>query len=225
MRKIFEECNNSSICENYSIGMLIMDNLQEGGSDGRLESIRSELENSIRVKYSGWTREELKALHPVDSYIAYYKKFGYTYHVLPQLESVIKGKTIPCALPPVEAMFMAELKNMLLTAGHDFDKLKLPLRLDFSSGRELFTALSGRETTAVPGDIMISDQESVISSILRGPDLRTAISSQTKKAVYLVYVMPGVDEQLVYKHLSDIEEYIGIFFKGSETVLKQIFRG
>lgn len=42
-----------------------------------------------------------------DAYILYYKKFGYTYHVLPQLESVIKGKTIPFGLPLVEAMFIA----------------------------------------------------------------------------------------------------------------------
>jgi len=222
---IFEECSNSGIHGNYSIGILIMDNLQARISGDAGESARSKLEDSIKGKYSGWTRGELKAVHPIDAYIAYYKKFGSTYHVLPQIESVIKGKTIPGSLPLVEAMFMSELKNMLLTAGHDLDKVKLPLRLDIAEGGELFTALSGRETAAVRGDIMISDQESVISSVLRGPDLRTAITAQTKKAVYLVYVMPGIDDKTVYGHLDDIEEYIRLFYKAPATELKRIFKG
>jgi hypothetical protein len=34
----------------------------------------------------------------------------------------------------VEAMFIAEVKNMLLTAGHDLDAVQLPITLDVSKG-------------------------------------------------------------------------------------------
>jgi len=61
---------------------------------------------------------------------------GYTYHVLPQIEAVINSKTIPSGSPLVEAMFMTELTNMLLTAGHDLDKIEVPLSLKVSNGGE-----------------------------------------------------------------------------------------
>ena len=58
----------------------------------------------------------------IQAYAAYYERFNKTYHVQLQLESVaLKGKSIPRVSALVEAMFMAELENLLLTAGHDLD--------------------------------------------------------------------------------------------------------
>jgi DNA/RNA-binding domain of Phe-tRNA-synthetase-like protein len=207
---------------NCFIGILVMEDALNLPSD-KLKPVRQELEDALRSKYILKSRNELKALHPMDAYVSYYKKFGYTYHVLPQLESVIKGKAILSGSPLVEAMFMAELKNMILTAGHDLDKIKLPLDLKVSTGGENFTALSGKNAAAVSGDIMIADRQTVISSILRGPDLRTAITGQTSRVIYTAYAPFGVEEQLVHRHLSDIETYIRIFSQKSTTSLKQIF--
>jgi len=52
---------------------------------------------------------------------------------------------------------------------------------------------------------MIVDQEDIISSILRGPDLRIAITAHTTRVVFTVYAPFGVEEQLVREHLRDIE--------------------
>lgn len=68
-----------------------------------------------------------------------------------QLESILKGKGIPSVQHLVEAMFMAELKNAILTAGHDLDKLSLPLRAQVCSGAESFVAMGGRDTLMVEG--------------------------------------------------------------------------
>lgn len=208
-----------------SIGILFMENVQNESSEDKLMLVRQELEGRIRSKYGQATRRDLKTLHPLDTYISYYKKFGYTYHVLPQLESVIKGKTIHEGLPLVEAMFMAELKNMLLTAGHDLDKIKIPMSLKVSTGSESFTTMSGHSVITLPNDIMIADQEAVISSILRGPDLRTAITEHTTRVIYMVYAPFGVEEQLVHEHLRDIESYVRIFSEKSVTCLNQVFKG
>lgn len=216
--------NEAGETEKCSIGILVMENVQNESSEDKLMSVRQELEGTIRSKYANVSREDLKVLHPIDTYISYYKKFGYTYHVLPQLESVVKGKPIPCGLPLVEAMFMAELKNMLLTAGHDFDKLKAPLRLRVSTGSENFTAMNGKDVTTISGDFMIADQKTVISSILRGQNLQTAITAHTNRVIYAVYAPFGVEEQLVYEHLRDIESYVRMFSEKSITCLNQVFK-
>lgn len=207
-----------------SLGILIMENVPPAGSD-KLRLMKLEIENEIRGKYGQSNRKALKALHPMDIYVSYYKRFGYTYHVLPQLESVIRGKFIPDGLLLVEAMFMAELKNMLLTAGHDLDKIKAPLCLRTSSGNENYTSLSGKHTTTVPEDIMLTDQEGIISSILKGPDLRAAITAQTQRVIYTVYAPSGIEEELIFQHLDDIESYVRAFSEESITELKQVYGG
>lgn len=205
-----------------SLGLLIMEYVQNTDPDDRLSGIMHDLESSLREKYAQTTRSELKALHPIDIYVPYYKKFGYTYHVLPQIESVIKGKTIPDGLPLVKSMFMAELKNMLLTAGHDLDQIKAPLRLMVSTGQEGYQSLNGRNVTGISSDIMLSDQEAAISSILRGPDLRTAITEKTNRVLYTVYAPSGVEQQLIFQHLNDIESYVRFFSEKAITSLKHI---
>lgn len=205
------------------VGILAMENIRTGAPGDRLKCAGRKLESALRKDYGQATRGELKALHPMDVYIAYYKKFGYTYHVLPQLESVLKGKEIPLGLAPVEAMFLAELKNQLLTAGHDLDKIQPPLGLQVSDGRESMLSLSGRISLTVPGDLLIRDRQGVISSILRGPDSRTAITEETRRVLYTVYAPEGVEEQLVLRHLEDIEGYVHLAFEDAVTLLKQVF--
>ena len=73
----------------------------------------------------------MREIEPLPAYAAYYKRFGQRYHVGMQLESVAqKGKDLPDVAALVEGMFVAELRNLILTAGHDLDQIALPLRLD-----------------------------------------------------------------------------------------------
>jgi DNA/RNA-binding domain of Phe-tRNA-synthetase-like protein len=204
------------------IGVLIMENVNNAASQEFTEA-KTALEKMLREKYACASRAELKTLHPIDSYVAYYKKFGYTYHVLAQLESIVKGKSIPSVLPLVEAMFMAELKNMLLTAGHDADKAAFPISLKKCTGQESFVTMTGREVTTVAKDCMITDMKGILSAILRGPDQRTAIHKGTKKVLYTVYGLPDIQDELVYDHLSDIEHYIKLCSPDAVTTLKQIY--
>jgi DNA/RNA-binding domain of Phe-tRNA-synthetase-like protein len=207
-----------------SIGILIMRNVLNIPFHEKLNVVKSELEKSLRTKYGEMSRNQLKSVHPMDIYVAYYKKFGYSYHVLHQLESIIRGKAIPSVSALVEAMFMAELKNMLLTAGHDLERIKLPLHLKVSTGKEHYMGLNGKEMTIIQSDMMISDAEGIISSILRGPDLRTCISPATSQVLFTAYAPPGIHEALVYQHLHDIEMYVHVFADKSTTDLKQAYR-
>ncbi len=206
------------------LGVLVMENVR-GAVSEKLAALQRGCEETLREKYGQMARSVLKELHPMDVYVAYYKKFGYTYHVLPQLESVLKGKSMPGGLPLVAAMFIAELSSMLLTAGHDLDKLRFPLRLEQATGEESYTTLSGRDVCAVPRDYCITDGEAPISSILRGPDARTCIDEGTQRALYTVYAPAGIREELVYRHLNETEACIRAFSEQAVTGTKQVYAG
>lgn len=222
---MMELCKNETGNEpGCSLGLLIMENVRNDTSFDSLRPAREELEAEIRAKYDSASRGGLKLLHPMDAYIAYYKKFGYTYHVLSQLESIIKSKSIPFGIPSVSAMFMAEIKNMLLTAGHDLDKVQLPLRLKCADGSEAYMTISGKTVSTIPEDFMLADQRGILSSILRGPDEKTAICKKTTRVIFTVYAPLGVEEQLVLAHLRDIETYVLMASKEACTQCLRVVR-
>ncbi len=84
----------------------------------------------------------------------------------------------------LQSMFFNELESMLLTAGHDLNKLELPLHLNLAAGTECYQSISGRELTAAAGDMIMSDSTRVFSSILKGPDYDTRLTRIQGTFVY-----------------------------------------
>lgn len=189
-----------------AIGVLAMHDVVNPEHHPALDRRKEELEDQLRSQYAGYDRAALRALPTLQAYHTYYKRFKKTYHVQLQLESVaLKGKSIPSVATLVEAMFMAELKNLLLTAGHDLEALQMPVRVDVADGSERYLRLNGQEQVLKPGDMMIADAQGIMSSVLYGPDSRTRISSETRQVLLTVYAPPGIGEQAVHQHLQDIQ--------------------
>jgi DNA/RNA-binding domain of Phe-tRNA-synthetase-like protein len=207
-------------------GVLVMRDVSNPPHHGELESQKLALEEKLRAQFSGQDRAAI-ASHPVlQAYGSYYHQFKKTYHIQLQLESIVlKGKSIPSVAALVESMFMAEMQDLLLTAGHDLDVLQLPLTLDVAAGTEQYTLLRGEQQTLKPGDMMIRDQAGIISSIIYGPDQRTQITSDTRNVVFTVYAPPGINEQTVTIHLQHIKENVMIFAPGAQVELLNVYKG
>ncbi len=205
-----------------SVGCMVLSNVFNPEQCEVLENSKRKLETELRTRFPG--KEALSSHSPIMAYSNYYKRYTKNYHVLQQLESVVfKGKRIPCVAGLVEAMFMAELKNCLLTAGHDYTALKLPLKLDVAIGDEKYILINGKEQVVKQGDMMIADAEGVISSIIHGPDSRTRILPGTQKAVFMVYAPPGISKKLVVDQLADIHSYVKLISANAEIELQQVY--
>lgn len=213
-----------SVFRDAHAGVLVMRDVRNPAQHPELEKRKAELEERLREQFAGQDRAALSS-HPVlQVYNTYYKRFKKSYHVQLQLESILwKGKSIPSVSVLVEAMFMAEMKNMLLTAGHDLDKLNLPLTLDVSKGTESYTLMRGEGQTLKPDDMFISDQSGIISNIIYGPDQRTQITADTRNVIFTVYAPSGIDEEAVMKHLEDIRDYVMVTAPAATVELLQIF--
>lgn len=204
------------------LGLLAVDGVVNPEFDERLEVRKGELEERLRAQYR--TREDLLACEAVAAYREYYKRFGKTYPVLLQMESVaVKGKPFPRTAALVEAMFMAEVKNGLLTAGHDRERVEAPLILDVAADGERFTGIGSREQNTKAGDMLMRDRAGIVSSVLCGPDDRTRITAATTRALFVAYVPPGVDRLLVERHLDDISANIKLLAPAARTDYCRIF--
>lgn len=205
-------------------GVLAMANVDNPETSPGLDIRRSALETELRTRYAGMDRSALKAISTLRAYERHYRRFDKTYHVQLQLESILlKGKPIPGGAALVEAMFMAEVNTLLLTAGHDLEVVQPPLVLDVARGTENYVLLRGTAQAPKAGDMMISDSQGIISSIVYGPDQRTQIRPQTRRVVFTVYAPAGIEAQDVRAHLDEIHENVKRISPSSRVELSEVY--
>jgi len=203
---------------------LIVRNVLNPERHAALDKRKEELENQLRARFSDYDRAALKALPTIQAYNDYYKRYKKTYHVQLQLESVVfKGKPIPRVAALVEVMFVAELKNLLLTAGHDLGAIQMPVEIDVAEGSECYIRLNGEEQELKSGDMMIADAQGVISCVLYGPDRRTRITPETRQVLFTVYAPPGIGEQAVHDHLQDIQANVLLVAPQADVELLEVY--
>ena len=95
-------------------GLLVIREADNPAGHPELTFRKAEIEAQLRTDFQDAPVDN----EILDIYTQYYKRFKKTYHVKLQLKSIVQqGKPIPDAQALVQVMFMAELKNMLLTAG------------------------------------------------------------------------------------------------------------
>lgn len=206
-----------------TFGLIALRGVRNPASHDAINAAAGELEAALRSRFTPEQRDALRATPPLPAYAAYYKRWGQRYHVGMQLESVaLKAKPIPRVAALVEAMFVAELANLLLTGGHDLDQLTLPVTLD-AGAEQAFTAPNGKAQTVKAGDMFTADAEGrVLSAVITGPSDFVRISPQTTAALFYAYGPPGVSAEAMGAHLDDIERHVRLISPDAEVVARQV---
>jgi DNA/RNA-binding domain of Phe-tRNA-synthetase-like protein len=205
------------------IGLLLLGEANNTPRETALEAYKRELEIRLRKQYGGLSRADLLELPVLQAYKAYYRSFNKTYHVQLQLESVVfKGRQLPSVSPLVDAVFAAELETLILTAGHDGDRLVPPVTIDASQGDESYTGLNGEHRRPKRGDMLMRDEQGVVCTILYGQDGRTPITERTKRALYVAYVPAGIEAEQVEAHLDRIEANVRLFAPWVDVEFREI---
>src|SRR5689334_15354738 len=92
------------------VGLLEISGAAQALDSALLDARKREVEARLRERYRNFARPDLSALPVMAAYAQYYRRFGKTYHVQLQLESIVlKGKALPNVSPLVDANFVAEV--------------------------------------------------------------------------------------------------------------------
>jgi len=207
------------------IGVLAIGGVANPADHPGLEARKAELESRLRREFGTASKAKLRSQPALQAYAAYYKAFSKTYHIQLQLESVVyKGKTIPGVAALVEAMFMAELEDMLLTAGHDLDALQGVPSVDVATGAEEYVMMNSRPQILKRGDMFIHDAAGVLSSILYGPAARARITPETRRVLFTVYAPAGIEFEPLEGHLGRLVDHVQLVAPGSLVEHREIIR-
>jgi DNA/RNA-binding domain of Phe-tRNA-synthetase-like protein len=192
-----------------AIGLLELSGLDNARGSVALDDRKRQTEARLRERYQGSTRQELLSLPVMTAYVRYYRRFGKTYHVLLQLESIIlKGKDLPGVSPLVDANFTAEVETLVLTAGHDVGQLRGEIVFDVARDGDQLAPMTGGAPKAIPpGDMIMRDAQGACCSIIYGQDDRSPITAETSHVLYVAYAPAGVPNDTVEAHLRLIEDH------------------
>ena len=195
-----------------TIGLLELSGMDNTGPSAALNERKRLVEARLRERFQGYTRRDLLALPVLAAYDRYYARFGKTYHVLLQLESIVfKGKSLPDVLPAVDANFMAEVETLVLTASHDVARLRGPILMDVARTGEQMIQMNGNPKALRAGDMIMRDADGICCSILYGQDDRSPITRTTTGVLYVAYAPAGVPLEAVADQLRTIEEHVRLF--------------
>jgi len=193
-------------------------NLENKIIDENLEFEKRILEERIRKEYVKFQEFEV-----IKKYNKFFKKFEKIYPISYQIKSILEGKSFPAQHTVVEAMFMAELKNMFLTVGHDLNLINGSLRTKLTNGSESYINIIGKEIKLKAFDIVTEDSSGIISSVLYGPDRRTMVTNKTRNYLFFSYFPYGENDEKIKNHFEDIVKYIRIFSNDFDRSNIEIF--
>ncbi len=172
--------------------------------------LKKALENKIKSDY-----KNPENLERVIKYNLFYKKFDSKVPMEFQIKSILNNKEIPMIHPVLICMFIAELKNIILTAGHDLDKLEDDtIEVLRSNGTEEYTKINEKVQKLKNNDIFAIDGTGIISSVLYGPDSRTKITDETENFLFMCYSF-GLSNEEIENHMNDIIGYLKTLVKGN----------
>lgn len=204
-----------------TFGALILHGVTNPQRHPALNAAATALETELRQEFGDLEQAALRATPPLPAYAAYYKRFGQRYHVARQLESVVhQNKPLPRVAALVEAMFMAELRNLVLTAGHDLDAIAGQVHLAIGSGSEEYQTLAGRTASVKAGDMFTADSRGVLSAIITGPADYAAITPDTTNLLLIAYAPAGIAFDLMEHHLVNLEAHVRLIAPDCERAYR-----
>jgi len=172
-----------------------------------IEQAKRLIEKKIRETYPDPKEDPI-----VQRYAGYFDKWGKTYPIEFQINSIKKGRTFPQVSIHVDCMFMAELENRILTSGHDRDTIQGRPVYDLADEGEEYVKLNGKKQVLLKSDVILKDDEGVLASVLFGPAARTSINMETVNPLYFAWCPVGIDHEMVDEHLSTITKFLKIVY-------------
>ncbi|PWI46283.1 hypothetical protein CEE45_17605 [Candidatus Heimdallarchaeota archaeon B3_Heim] len=180
-------------------GNLIIRGVPNRKRNETLEKRKQSLEREIRENYADVDKDTM-----IQYYNTYFEIWKKTYPIEYQINTVKRGGKFPKVSVLVDCMFIAELKSRILTSGHDLDEINGDLSFDVSQGGEQYLKINGQKQELKKNDVILTDNEGILASILYGPARRTSISIKTKNALFFAWCPYSLDEEIIRSHLNEI---------------------
>lgn len=118
------------------------------------------------------------------------------------------SRGFPPVPTPVLALLALEAATGILMGVQNLDAIDSFITLDCLESTESFVGMRGERVTSTAGQIVVRDKQSIIASLFRGPDKRTAVQPNGRNLIFYVF---DTDTGLGESHDRAVEEITCLF--------------
>jgi hypothetical protein len=118
------------------------------------------------------------------------------------------SRGLPPVPSPVLALLALEAATGILMGVQNLDAIDSFITLDCLESTESFIGMRGELITSTTGQIVVRDRQSIIASLFRGPDKRTAVQPNGRNLLFYVF---DTDTGLGESHDRAVEEITRLF--------------
>lgn len=118
------------------------------------------------------------------------------------------SRGFPPVPSPVLALLALEAATGILMGVQNLDAIDGFIALDCLESTESFIGMRGERVTSSRGEIVVRDKQSIIASLFRGPDKRTAVQPNGRNLLFYVF---DTDTGLGESHDRAVAEITSLF--------------
>jgi len=178
----------------------------------KLEEEKQHILSEVREKYATVSVLETPE---VKAYREFYKAMGVDpTKIRPPVEYLLR-KAIAGQFPAinnlVDSCLLASVKHGAIVSVYDLDKMRGIPVVTVAKKAETFQLIDGRSVTPVIDEILLRDDEKVLTVYTLGDAKATMVTSQTKNALMVAWNAPEISRNQVEAALSLAVEYVTQF--------------
>jgi DNA/RNA-binding domain of Phe-tRNA-synthetase-like protein len=155
----------------------------------------------------------------VNLYDRFFKEWGYPCPLPGHFKRTIE-MGFPIVNLYIDTHLIAEMVHGILMAIQDLERFHGQWKLDLAREGEIFQGVSGKTIRCKEEEIVLRDEEGMVSSLFQGPDFRTRVEPASKDIVVYVFTAPEIQEEQVSGGLQLALEILDKFGHGSDPWLK-----
>lgn len=213
--------------EGLKIGVIVVKDIHNEGSDNKIHHLLYEIENLIRLEF---TPEELTKIELIkekkakarliSAWRAAYEDFGAKpIHYKTSFENlmnvVLSGENIPKSNKLVDCCNYLALKHFIPISCTDLNKIDGDLFLGFAAGEEWFKLAKNKKEHPEEKEVIYSDSSKVLFRRWNWKQSQDGIvGKNTKNAIIFIDALPPVTTEQLKPIMKEAKELVEMFCKG-----------
>ena len=191
-----------------TIGYAVARNVKVKRSMSELEEEKRRVIDEVRDEFASVPILEI-------SEIKQYREFYKSMNVDPTkirsaveylFRKVLAGKFLTIS-NLVDSCLLASVKHWAIVSVYDFDRTKGTPIVTLAKGTEALQLIDGRNVTPAVGEVLLRDDEKILTAYTLGDAKATMVTPQTENVLMVAWNAPGISRQQVEDALNAAIDY------------------
>lgn len=174
----------------------------------KLEERKSQVLGELKTKLSG---VDLAELPEIKAYRDFFSAMGVdpsSHRPAPEylLRRALDGR-FPSVNNVVDSCLLATVEHMVSAGVYDLEKVRGELRTTLATDATPFELIDGRKVSPRPGEIILRDDQRVLSAYTAGDAKATMVTYKTSRIAIVVWNAPGISRERVEAAVNSLAVY------------------